>query len=346
MNEPVDVDGLTPAWVSAVLRLDVRSVRVQAIGTGQTAASYRLELDAAEGPETLVAKVAVGDEKSRKRVALGARREVAFYTELAGTLGVHTPRCSYAAISEDGLRFTLLLEDLLPRVPGVQVEGCSTIRAAAAIRNVAGLHAPRWNDASLSDLPYLYRPSAEVAAFLGRYTASATETFVKRYGERLDVADRETLHASAAAIERWFLSRLEPFSLLHGDYRLDNLMFGAEPDDVVAIDWQTLDVGPPARDLAYFLSTSFVVEQRRAVEDDLVAVYHASLLERGVDGYSLQDCRLDYRLGQLQGAMITTIGAANARGERSAGTDAMFLAMARRVCAAIRDLGTLDLIRP
>jgi hypothetical protein len=135
-----------------------------------------------------------------------------------------------------------------------------------------------------------------------------------------------------------------PLSLLHGDYRLDNLMFGPDADDVVAIDWQTLTVGPPGRDLAYFLGTSLAVEQRRAEEPELVGVYHAALVERGVRDYSLPDCQLDYRVGQLQGSTITTIGAANASGTPGADADAMFLSMARRTCAAIRDLGTLELV--
>ena len=44
--------------------------------------------------------------------------------------------------------------------------------------------------------------------------------------------------------------------LIHGDYRLDNLMFPPHGTGVVAVDWQTLAVAPPARDLAYFLATS------------------------------------------------------------------------------------------
>ena len=47
-----------------------------------------------------------------------------------------------------------------------------------------------------------------------------------------------------------------PFAVIHGDYRLDNLMFPPDGDGVVALDWQTVGVGPPARDIAYFLGTS------------------------------------------------------------------------------------------
>jgi hypothetical protein len=42
--------------------------------------------------------------------------------------------------------------------------------------------------------------------------------------------------------------------------------------------------------------------------------------------------------------MITMIGAAYATAERSASADAMFLAMARRACAAIRELDSFALV--
>ncbi|SEO86497.1 phosphotransferase family protein [Trujillonella endophytica] len=343
MSAPVDVDDLTAGWLAEVLGTDVRSLRAEAIGTGQTAASYRLTIDGAGGPATLVAKVATGADDVRRAVAAGFRREVGLYADLAGTLDVRVPRCWHAVITDDALRFTLLLEDLAPRRPGAQADGCSPARARAAVANLAGLHASRWNDPSLVDLPYLDPPAAR-ASFMGGLTVRCAEVFLERYGDHLDGGDVETLRAAAAAVEGWYPGGSEPFALLHGDYRLDNLMFGDDEDDVVAIDWQTLAVGPPERDLAYFVANSLPVEARRAAEDDLIAGYHAALLARGVEHHTLADCRRGYRLGQLQAPMITMIGAALSTAERTPAADAMFLSMTRRGCAAVRDLGTLDLL--
>ena len=142
----------------------------------------------------------------------------------------------------------------------------------------------------------------------------------------------------------WHQAHPHPFAVLHGDYRLDNLLFDPDGADVIAVDWQTLAVGPPARDLAYFLGTSLTVDDRRAAERELVAEYHAALCARGVSGYGADQCFDDYRLGQLQGPMITTMGCAFATGDPSADADAMFLAMATRSCAAIRDLDSLELV--
>ena len=280
----------------------------------------------------------------RRRVAPGYRAEVGFYADLVGTLDVRAPRCWYAAITDDAMQFTLLLEDLAPRLPGVQVDGCSLAQAEDAVRNLAGLHAPRWNDESLFDHDFFNRPDADRAAFVGQLTVSAAEGFVDRYRDELAADDAATLRAAAEAVAAWQLARPEPFAVVHGDYRLDNLLFPPAGAGVVAVDWQTLSVAPPGRDLGYFLGTSLHVEDRRAGEAELVGAYHDALVARGVANYDLDRCFDDYRLGQLQGPMITMLGCILATAERSDRADARFLAMARRSCAAIRDLHSLDLL--
>jgi hypothetical protein len=340
----VDADGLTSEWLSAALGRPVRLCSTDRIGTGQIAAAYRLTLDGDGLPDTLVAKVNNGTEAARRRVWDGCRAEVGFYADLARTVAIRAPRCWYAAASDESLVFTLLLEDLAPRTPGVQADGCTLQQAEDAVCNLAGLHAPRWSDESVFEHGYLRRHDPAGAEFLGQVTVSATTEFVARYHDELTAADTETLQQAAAAITTWTLARPEPFSLLHGDYRLDNLMFPPSGSDVVAVDWQTLSVGPPLRDVGYFLGTSLDTELRRTDEERLVNRYHKELLGRGVDGYSAERCFDDYRLGQLQAPMITTLGAIYATAERTARADGMFLAMARRSCAAIRDLHSLDLL--
>lgn len=340
-----DIEAITPGWLTDVLGYEVASFTSDKVGAGQTGASYRLALDTERGPESLIAKVAAGDESARSGVGMGYAAEVQFYASLRDSVDIRTPDCRYAAIAADNLRFTLLLEDLSPRRPGVQAEGCSVEMARGALSNLAGLHAPRWNDATLYQLAFpMTIDDAEKAAGLAQITEMAAAEFVSRYAMQLGEEDAATLQAAAAVIGRWVLASPQPFSLLHGDYRLDNLMFGADPQDVIALDWQTISVGPPARDLAYFLGTGLAPELRREAEHELVAVYHSELVRRGVADYGFEQCFGDYRLGQLQATMITTIGCIYATRERSDASDAMFLAMAKRSCAAIRDLGTLDLV--
>jgi len=68
------------------------------------------------------------------------------------------------------------------------------------------------------------------------------------------------------------------------------------------------------------------------------------LLDRGVTDYDAENCWKDYRLGQLQGPMVTVMGYSYAVAAPTEKSDSMFLAMARRSCAAMRDLRSLDLV--
>jgi hypothetical protein len=344
---------LTAEWVTDALRatglqVNVVGVCSEQVGTGQMGASHRLHLTYGEGsddgPATLVAKLAAGDLEARQRVASAYVKEVGFYREVADTVRIRRPHLWHAAIADEGASFTLLLEDLRSSRPGVQHEGCSVDQASDALRNVAGLHAPRWDDPTLLDHDFLAPIGADTAAFLGEVLVGATEDFVARYAGDLDTQDQATLRDAAAVTSAWQLARPEPFGLVHGDYRLDNLMFPAEGPGVCALDWQTVAVGPPLRDVAYFLGNSLLVEDRRRHEERLVAEYHDELMAQGVEGYDADRCWLDYRLGQLQGPMITVLGCMYATAVRSDAADRMFLAMATRSAAAIRDLDPFELL--
>mgnify|MGYP006147111749 CR=1 FL=1 len=84
--------------------------------------------------------------------------------------------------------------------------------------------------------------------------------------------------------------------------------------------------------------TVLVVDDER----DLVDAYHRRLVALGVEGYPAEECWDDYRFGMLQGPLVTVFG--QAYGTRTERGDRMFAVMTSRCCAAIRDLGTLELV--
>ena len=171
--------------------------------------------------------------------------------------------------------------------------------------------------------------------------ARALPQLAERLGPALSADDRATLERSAAALADFYAARPDRFAPIHGDYRLDNLLFGPG-DEVFAVDWQSLSLGLPARDLAYLISTGLSVADRRAVEADVVGAYWDELTRYGVAGYSRAECFDDYRLGLLHCPQIIVLGAAY--GIRTERGDAMFAAMIERSCQAIRDLDTLAVL--
>ena len=344
---------VTPEWLSAALSrrgsvVEIAGVEVVAIGTGQTGATYRVKAryatDPGGLPDTFVIKLPAQDDTVRDRVTVGYRSECAFYAGVADRVRVPTPQCFYCEITDDAMDYALLLADQAPAVQGDQLAGCGEQEARLAVAALAGLHGPSWCDPVWLDFPGIAfaRPDEAGAKGLGEVAKMSLDITLAKLGDRMSATDRETFTATMGLVTPWLLTEYDRFALLHGDYRLDNMLFDPDRSRVSVVDWQTLGVGLPARDLAYFTATSLDAQLRSAIENDLVDDYHRALLEHGVSGYERETCWRDYRLGVPQALLISALGfafaAATDRG------DDMVLTMLARACQAVRDLGTLDLI--
>ena len=334
-------------WLSAALGHDVTAYDVAAVGTGQMGSCHRITLTGDSPlPSTVLLKLPSDDSATRQMVAGAYRGEVRFYTELLSTVRIRTPQCLMATPVDDEGRFSLLLEDMDPAEQGDQVAGCTPEQARDAAVNLAGLHGPRWNDPSLNELGWITLSGPDDASLLASVHGPATETFLGQLGDAISADTRETLLACVEVSEAWSLQRQDQrFGIVHGDYRLDNLMFapsGGEGPPVTAIDWQTLSLGLPVRDLSYLVGTGLASEDRRAHDHMIVESYHQALLTYGVTDYPFETCWDDYRFAMLQGPLVSVFGCAY--GARTPRGDEMFAAMVERSCRAMRELDTFDLI--
>jgi len=305
--------------------------------TGQVARAHLdLDGDAASrgAPATLIVKLPTLERRVRGAAEmLGAyEREIRFYEELAPGFPVRVPRCYFAAMDPGAKpgtdvrmarflerlpprvlsgflrfaqwltgysrrRFVLLLEDLAPAHPGDQVAGCSHESATAVLAAMATMHAAFWNERGLDHLPWLAR--VDVAPRLGHTLfRRARPAFDRLYGARLPAH----CHALAGWLDRHALALGEalaarPFTLLHGDLRLDNIFFG--PEGATFADWQSLARGPALYDVAYFVTATLPPSARGEEEMALLESYHRTLVAAGVESYDLASCRLDYERARL-----------------------------------------------
>ena len=342
-----EVAEINATWLSAALGVEVASVDALRVGTGQMGQSWRLTVSYA-GPTTalptsFVAKMAGGDPETRTLIADGYRGEFLWYTSIGSTVDIRIPTCWYATITEDSVSFVLLLDDLAPAEPGAQLPGVTVPEAHVAVREMAGLHGPRWADASLLEMPALRPPSAEGAAFHAQIFAGAVPQFVAQFGEWMSEDDIATLDDLSTWMGDWLLSRVTGLTLIHGDFRPDNLMIAPSGSPITTLDWQTIGLGFAGRDLGYFLGLGLETELRRAHERELVATYHEALAAHGVE-ISLEQCFDDYRLGTPQGPLVTVLGAVYATATPSDASNAMFSSMITRSCAAMRDLDPRSLV--
>ena len=332
---------LTPAFLSKALGAPVTDVDVTTVGTGQMGDCLRLvpSYDAAgAGPASLIAKLPSGDENSRAAAAAvrAYEIEVNFYRHLQAGLRVRTPRCYYASLDLDTNEFVLLLEDISGGRQGDQLAGCTPDRAAVAVAELTGLHAPRWGDEALEGYDWLHRSTEANQGMLAAIVQSLYPGFLERYAGRLPddvIALSEQVVASLNALDA---NRPRPWTVAHNDYRLDNLLFGdGDADAVVVVDWQTCVYGPGISDLAYFIGGSLSVEDRRAHERDLVRDYHERMRAAGV-ALSWDDLWAQYRRYTVAGLIMAI--AASMLVKRTPRGDDMFMVMAERAGRHALDL--------
>jgi aminoglycoside/choline kinase family phosphotransferase len=255
-------------------------------------------------------------------------KEVSFYRELVGGLNIRTPRVYHADIDDDGVRFVLLMQDMAPAEQGDQLAGCTPDVARAALRELVGLHAPRWNDEELKSYPWLYTDPEEGRSMSRGMLPMLWSGFLDRYGDQLSDVVKSAGRHLFENITGYVADAGGPKTVVHGDYRLDNLLLGPRADDVAVVDWQTIALGTAGSDVAYFIGAGLLPDVRRDHEDELVRGYYADLTAAGVTDFSFDELWRDYRRGSWAG-LVMAVGASMLV-ERTERGDQMFMAMANR----------------
>lgn len=343
---PKDV---TPEWLTEVLihagiEAKVSDFSMENIGTGQVGQNIRFELSYSQGsgPDSLIGKFASDDPVSRATgIAVNDYlKEVLFYQQLDSTLDVTTPQIYFSAINlEQPDEFVLMMQDLTPAVPGDQLAGCNADSANLALNELAGLAGPRWCDKSLKKLEWLVPPVEDdnpsalwdtlFPGFIERYEHSLAQ-------DHIDLAI--ALGENFAAYTR---SDPDIFTLVHIDYRLDNMMFGG-PYPVAIVDWSPT-LGSGAADAAYFMGTGMDAAPRLKDERHLLHEYHDRLSAYGIDNYKFDACWKDYRRSSFAGLVMAVI-ASMIVGQTDRG-DEMFMTMARRSADMAIELEALDVLK-
>jgi hypothetical protein len=236
------------------------------------------------------------------------------------------------------------LEDLAPAEQGDQIAGCRLDQAELAVVEAANLHAPTFGDNAVKAAHgWLVRPMVGTGApGMGPIMQSLYPAFCERYDGRIE--------PDVVAVGERLVGRLEhyyadagPESVIHGDYRLDNLLFGtaAGGPPIAVVDWQTHLWGDPLADVSYFIGAGLVADDRRAHERELVESYRQAMAAMGVT-LDADECWTRYRLHAIAGWHMAVFAAmVVVRTDRG---DEMFCTMANRHGRQILDLDTESLL--
>ncbi len=360
---PTAPEQVTSEWLTRALRgsgalkdASVASHRAKIIGEGVgfmgQLAHIALDYDRPEpdAPRSVIAKFPAAAQENRD-IAMYFHcyeRETGFYQHIAGNVSLRTPRCYFNAFDPSNGDFVLLLEDLAPAAVGDQVAGCTVEQVHLAIRELAKFQATWWRNPELDKLEWMPGLNAEwnVAAVEENYGPS-WEPFLEFTKAYLTPTVRDAGERFGHQI-RTLMNRFGddlPTTIVHGDYRLDNMFFGTPENgtEFAVIDWQISSRAGGVFDVAYFVAGSLTPEERRAQERGIVKLYHDTLVEHGVQGYTFDQCWEDYRLSTLFLLAYSVIqtGGLDLANERGANLITM---IAQRTIAAIDDLKAYELL--
>lgn len=348
--------GLNPEWMTDALRqcgLVSPSTQVAQVvhehigeGTGMMSELVRLRLtySSGEGPEYLVAKYSSTNANNRD-IAMSFNlyeRETRYFAELDEQTSAVSPATYISA--RNGDHFLILMEDMSDYRIGDQAAGADLEDSSAMLDELVKLHSAFWdNVAHLDWIPQI----------AGSYHADNMDALVRVGWPVMADTFSEFIDADVAARGDAFIAVLPalqaamnigPVTLLHGDFRMENVFFGTQPEHhpVAIIDWQGPLRGKAMVDVALILGHSTRTEVRRTHEQALIQGYAAGLEAAGVQGYADQAWH-DYQLAMLYnwvyvGVVAGTLDTTNEKGF------AWMSQMVARQNAATQDLDLFRLL--
>ena len=252
-------------------------------------------------PAEFVAKCPKDDDFARlnAQVMLSYQRENGFYGHLARQVeeraDMNIPRCFVNLFDPETHAATLVIERIHPATKGDILDGTTFERMHTLVGDLARMHGVYWMDGALNDQGWLIDWNAPtLLAGIPRAQASwanLREQFPQHHSDELAAM----VDTFLADVPRW-LGRFaqRPWTLIHQDYELDNILFRA--DGPVIVDWQSPMRSFPGMDLGWLLMASHN-DETLAREPELLDHYRAELAAAGGPDWSEQDLLEDLAWG-------------------------------------------------
>lgn len=288
---------ITPAWVQAVLRgsgaledgVEVTSVSTERIGEGVGILSILQRVTptysgATKAPQSVVVKYPTDDATQRftADALVLYIRELVFYRDCAPDAPFRTARCHAQAIAGDNTDFTIVMEDIGHMRALNQLEGVGLEEARTLLATLADFHAMWWGSPKLEGMSGIFQPLANPTynAVLPMLWTQGWPNVELHAGQLVPESVR-SIGGMWAGKVGWMLDNLmAPATLVHGDWRADNLMF--DGDRPAAIDFQIVGTGSGMYDVGYFISQSIATDVRRGHDRELVDHYLDRLESHGI----------------------------------------------------------------
>ena len=312
-QHPRRIDEITAEWMTRALREGgvcrasiVEDIRIQPIGGGfgflSGLARVELDFDSAEPdvPRSVVVKLPASAESNRQTgdSFRAYEREVRFYREIAPQSDVRTTRCYYSVLEPEQDRYVLVLEDVSSMTLGDQVKGVTIPQARDALRTIGGFHAQWWKSPRLDELTWMPTHNLDLPHLFSENWHDFRNQFAAELGgAEARVGDRVSRHGQQIAD----LMAAAPRTIVHWDYRADNLVFDetTKEEPVVVLDWQLAQRAMGAFDATRLICGSVTTKLQGHRHRELLTIWHETLCAKGVDDYPFEQAWREYQIGLL-----------------------------------------------
>ena len=267
-------------------------------------------------------------------------REIRFYRELAQRSPIRVPKCYYTVLDDSNNNFLIMLEDAGDWIQGDQIHGLTINQTKSAVVAIAKLHGYWWDSKELEDFKWIPMENrSSLHAFRENW-----DNFREEHNDILDSRDIDAgnlIAQNGPKIQD--LSRIGPRTIIHYDFRADNMMFD-EQDQIMVVDWQTVIISFGAFDVGRAVCGSHHGMLEKSHHMELLKLWHQVLSDSGVDNYAPDEAWRDYRIGIILSSYVPVSAHHFLSHEGSRGI-AVLKAMIKRIFYALHECDVLDLLK-
>lgn len=303
----------SPKWLSQMLGLRwpgtvVRGIEVvEVLATQATKVRLKLVVEGsgADVPTAVCIKGVLTDTGALPSASIV---ETLFYKEATSHVPVRVPNCIYAGMHADNSRGVIVMRDVIAAGGTfcTALDPFTPTQALDGLDQLARLHA-----ASSDGSPVFGFGWAQ--SFLDRISKQPiiTQEVLQQLldgsrGEKLNPRIRDAVRLQRALEGLASEVRAGPLCLVHGDAHAGNVYRQAD-GGLGLIDWQILQKGSWAMDIAYHLAAVLTPEDRRAHERELLSNYCARLKALGGSEISADEAWRSYREATVYGYYLWSI---------------------------------------
>ena len=301
-----------PAWLTAALAQrwpgivvrDVKTVELLATQATKVRLALTIEGGGADAPNAVCIK---GVLTNTGAPAAASLVETQFYRELAEKLPVRVPPCVYASLNAAGDNGVVVMRDVIV-AGGTFLTAMTPFTpedAMAGLDQLAQLHAAAWQGSPLYDVAWVPRFLDGISARPIMPMETLQALLDGPRGEPLTPAVRSAERLQRALGLFAAQVRSVPNCLVHGDAHAGNVYRTA--DGLGLVDWQVLQKGEWAQDVAYHIAAVLSPEDRRTHERELLTHYRARLKALGGPDLNADDAWTRYRAGMIWGYFMWAI---------------------------------------